>query len=49
MTSIDGVRDLIRFINTRHATAFRVVGRFPRGEQGAFEMIDAVGARFVLK
>lgn len=49
MMSIAGARELIRFINSRHATTFRVVGRFPRGEQGVFALVDPAGARFVLK
>lgn len=42
-------REVVKFINERHDTTVRVVGRFPRGEQGAFALADPGGARFVLK
>lgn len=40
---------LLTLINERHGTAFELVGRYPRGEQGAFAVADPAGERGVLK
>jgi Phosphotransferase enzyme family len=41
--------DLLHWINQQHATAFVLLDRFTRGEQGAFALVDAKDDRFVLK
>ncbi|HET9223586.1 MAG TPA: aminoglycoside phosphotransferase family protein, partial [Roseiflexaceae bacterium] len=41
--------DLLHLINQQHATAFVLLDRFTTGEQGAFALVDAQDARFVLK
>ena len=40
---------MLEHINARYQTSFRMLGRYPVGESGAFRVVDARGARCVLK
>lgn len=40
---------LLRAINARHGTSFRLLRRYRGGEQGAYALADETGQRFVLK
>ncbi len=42
-------QQLLEIINARHGTTFQLVGRYPRGENGAFAVVDRAGRRGVLK
>ncbi|MBV9601202.1 MAG: aminoglycoside phosphotransferase family protein [Chloroflexi bacterium] len=43
------LEEVVRQINLRHGTDFRLRGRYPIGEVGAFGLEDGDGTRFVLK
>src|ERR1700737_1141826 len=40
---------LLDQINAQYGTSFRLLGRYPVGEIGAFRLMDDAGTRFVLK
>jgi hypothetical protein len=40
---------LVDQINARYGTSFRLSGRYPVGESGAYRLIDSAGTRCVLK
>lgn len=40
---------ILHQINQQHGMSFRLLDRYPTGEQGAFGLTDTTGARFVLK
>jgi hypothetical protein len=43
------LNEVVRQINVQHGTDFRLHGRYPIGEMGAFGLEDGDGTRFVLK
>ena len=43
------IEEAVRQINALHGTDFRLGGRYPVGEMGAFRVVDGAGAPFVLK
>ena len=45
----DALGDVVRQLNALHGTSLILGERFPRGEQGAFRLVDAQGERYVLK
>jgi hypothetical protein len=42
-------QQLLALVNARHDTTFELVGRYPRGENGAFAVVDHAGRCGVLK
>jgi len=42
-------QQLLTLVNARHGTTFQLVGRYPRGENGVFAVVDRAGRRGVLK
>jgi len=42
-------QQLLVHVNARHGTTFKLVGRYSRGENGAFAITDSAGRRGVLK
>jgi len=42
-------QQLLEIVNAWHGTTFQLVGRYPRGENGAFAVVDRTGRRGVLK
>ncbi len=43
------IEEVLRQINALHGTYFRLRGRYPVGEMGAFGLVDGTGTPFVLK
>jgi Phosphotransferase enzyme family len=43
------LEETVRQINAQYGTNFRLLGRYPVGETGAFRLVDGAGTRFVLK